>query len=225
MLVSLLSLLSLFSAQLGAAEFAAQRCLSGGTFVMGSDAHYAEERRARPVTVAAFCIDVHEVTQAEFATFVAATGYVTVAEKGPQRADYPNAPEEFFRPGSALFVMPSATEGLLPGSWWQFSESANWRQPDGLSSSKPFELSQHPVVHVAFEDALAFARWRGRDLPTEAEWEFAARGGLQGLEYAWGTERAPEGQELANTWQGAFPQQNVALDGYSGNRAGGAVSA
>ncbi|MEM8547349.1 MAG: formylglycine-generating enzyme family protein [Pseudomonadota bacterium] len=189
-------------------------CLPAGEFLFGSNDHYPEERAARRVTVDAFCIDRYEVTNAQFAQFVAATGYVTLAERGPSREAYPNAPEDFYQPGSAVFVMPQVSEVSTLAHWWQFREQAYWRDVDG--DGEQDAADDHPVVHVAYEDALAFAEWQGRDLPTEAEWEYAARGGGAPTEYAWGSERAPDGIEQANTWQGMFPVRNLATDGYAG---------
>lgn len=192
-----------------------ERCLDGGEFTMGSNDHYPEERTERIATVSPFCIDAYEVTNKQFAEFVLATGYVTLAERGPSREDYPDAPDNFFQPGSAVFVMPEKVDSSMPMNWWQFETGAYWRDllGDGTSDSN---LDDHPVVHVAYEDALAYANWKGRDLPTEPEWEFAARGDNAKTEYAWGAERAPGGVEQANTWQGAFPLLNSAADGFVG---------
>lgn len=201
-----------------------ERCLDGGEFLMGSNRHYPEEREERMVRVHSFCIDIFEVTNAQFAEFVAATAYVTLAERGPAKSDYPQAPPEYFRPGSAVFVMPDGNRAPAAMSWWQFKEQAYWRRPAGKGSSVD-GLEEHPVVHVAYEDALAYAQWRGRDLPTEAEWEFAARGGGNGTEFAWGDERAPGGVEQANTWQGDFPVRNKALDAYRGTAPVGSFPA
>lgn len=197
------------------ADSEAEICLASNSFTMGSNDHYPEERPTRIATVDAFCIDTFEVTNAQFAEFVAATGYQTLAERGPSEEDYPEATAEFFKPGSAVFVMPKSVDGSIPMNWWQFKESANWRDIDGDGAADDVGAN-HPVVHVAYEDALAFASWRGRDLPTEAEWEYAARGEGEHTEYAWGMQRAPSGVEQANTWQGTFPLQNLATDGYVG---------
>lgn len=208
-----------------APESDAERCLEGGEFTMGSNNHYPEERKERRVTVGPFCIDTFEVTNDAFARFIEETGYLTVAERGPSRADYPNAPEKFFQAGSAVFQPPEQLgDRMSTMSWWQFRPDANWQNIDGEGRSIE-GLEHHPVVHIAFEDAMAFANWRGRDLPTEAEWEFAARGGEGPSEYAWGSERAPEGHEMANTWQGQFPRVNVRADGHLGTAPAGSFPA
>lgn len=185
-----------------------------GTFTMGSDRHYPEEAPAHEVTVDEFWIDVHPVTNVEFARFVAATGYVTLAEKPADPAQYPGAQPEMLAPSSVVFQRPRGPVDMRDAyNWWTYVRGASWRQPRGPGSSIE-GLDEHPVVHVAFEDALAYARWLGKELPTEAEWERAARGGLDGAEYVWGDEVAPGGKPMANTWQGKFPYQNLLEDGY-----------
>lgn len=177
-----------------------------GHFTIGSDEHYAEEAPAHEMTVDAFWIDRHDVTNAQFARFVAATGYVTVAERP--------APEAGGHGGvaaSAVFVMPV---GRKAGAW-RLVPGAYWRQPQGPGSSIE-GLHNHPVVQIAYEDAQAYARWLGRELPTEAQWEFAARGGPQAQPYVWGDRFMPAGKPMANTWQGAFPLVNSQDDGYAG---------
>ena len=192
------------------------RRLEGETFLMGSDDHYAEERPARKVRVDPFWIDETPVTNAAFAAFVADTGYVTLAEKAPDPALYPGILPEMIRAGSLLFTKPAGPVPLNDFShWWSFCFGADWRHPEGPGSSIAGR-EDHPVVHVAHEDAAAYAAWAGKALPTEAEWEFAARGGLDGQPYAWGEELAPEGRMLANFWQGEFPWQNLATDGFEG---------
>jgi sulfatase modifying factor 1 len=186
----------------------------GGTFRMGSDRHYPEEAPVHDVTVDEFWIDAVPVTNSDFLRFVRATGYVTFAEIKPKEADYPGALPHMLRAGSLVFTPPSQAVDLGRwDQWWQFKFGANWRRPYGPRSSIA-GLSEHPVVHVAYRDALAYAQWAGTALPTEAEWEFAARGGHDGAEFAWGEEFAPGGKHLANTWQGNFPNENLSEDGY-----------
>jgi formylglycine-generating enzyme len=188
--------------------------IRGGTFLMGSDTHYPEERPARKVHVDSFHIDEAPVTNAQFARFVEATGYQTFAEREPDPALYPGILPEMIQPGSLLFMPPAAPVDLDDFTqWWQFCFGADWRHPYGPDSSLD-GLGAHPVVHIAFEDAQAYADWAGKALPTEAEWECAARGGLEGADYAWGDELAPGGTLLANYWQGPFPHQNTLEDGY-----------
>ncbi|MBR0658490.1 formylglycine-generating enzyme family protein [Neoroseomonas oryzicola] len=188
--------------------------IPGGTFLMGSDLHYPEEGPAHPVRVGAFDMDVTTVTNAQFAAFVAATGYVTVAERPLDPALYPGADAAMLVPGALVFRM---TEGPVDtrdiSNWWHWTPGAHWRAPEGPGSSIDGR-EDHPVVQVAFEDAAAYARWAGKELPSEAEWEFAARGGIEGAEFAWGDELAPGGVHVANTWQGPFPWRNFATDGF-----------
>lgn len=186
----------------------------GGEFTMGSDAFYREERPARRVTAPDFWIDAHPVTSAQFAAFVDATGYITLAERQPDPALYPDADPALLCPGSLVFTQPASRVGLGDyRQWWAYVPGASWRHPQGPQSTLE-GLDEHPVVHVTFEDASAYASWAGKSLPSEVEWEYAARGGLDGAAYPWGDEFAPEGRQMANTWQGQFPWQNTALDGY-----------
>jgi sulfatase modifying factor 1 len=184
------------------------------TFWMGSDDHYPDEAPARRVAVDGFLIDAGPVTNAQFAKFVAATGYITLAERAPDPQSYPDADPALLVPGSAVFIPPSRPVSTAdPFLWWSYVTGANWRRPLGPGGSTA-GLEDHPVVHVAFEDAEAFARWAGKRLPTEAEWECAARGGLERAPYAWGEELAPGGRILANYWQGRFPHENLETDGF-----------
>jgi len=188
--------------------------IPGGAFLMGSDRHYAEEAPAHQVIVDGFWMDTAPVTNRQFSEFVAATGHVTMAERKPDPRDYPGALPHMLRAGSLVFSPTPRPVSLQDWSqWWSFKFGADWRHPDGPDSSIR-GLDDHPVVHVAYPDALAYARWAGKSLPTEAQWEYAARGGLEGAEFAWGDELTPGGRHMANTWQGAFPFQNSIEDGY-----------
>src|SRR6188472_1775439 len=188
--------------------------IEGGVFRMGSDRHYPEEAPVHRVSVDGFWIDRTPVTNRQFKAFVRATGHVTIAEVPPDPAQYPGALPHMLYAGSLVFVPPRRVTDLKDWSqWWTFMKSADWRHPYGPKSNINV-LDQHPVVHVSFADALAYAQWTGKDLPTEAEWEFAARGGLDDVEFAWGNELTPNGRHMANTWQGEFPHEHRKEDGF-----------
>jgi formylglycine-generating enzyme required for sulfatase activity len=188
--------------------------IPGGEFTMGSQ-HFTDSQPLHRVKVDGFWMDKTEVTNAEFAEFVEATGYVTVAERTPSPEDFPGVPPEALVPGGLVFAEPEEAVGLQDfRKWWTFVPGANWRHPEGPKSSIADRMNE-PVVQIAFEDAEAYAKWAGKRLPTEAEWEFAARGGMDGQTYVWGEEFTPEGKFLANTFQGTFPHENTKADGFA----------
>ena len=198
----------------GAAPLPGMVWVPGGTFRMGSDKHYPEERPVHRVAVDGFWMDAFPVTNARFARFVEATGHTTFAEIAPTLEDYPEALPDMLYAGSLVFVQPTGKVDLGDfRNWWQYVRGADWRHPYGAESSIA-GLEEHPVVHVTSGDAEAFAAWEGKAIPTEAEWEFAARGGLDGAAYAWGDEFLPGDRHMANTWQGDFPWQHTPRDGY-----------
>lgn len=182
--------------------------VEGGTLLQGSDDFYPEEKPVREVEVEPLRVDEHPVTNAEFRRFVKDTGHVTVAEVAPDAADFPDADPSMLVPGSLVFT---PTQGPVPlddwHQWWRWQPGADWRHPEGPDSTL-HGREKHPVVHVAYEDAKAYAAWAGKRLPVEAEWEWAGRGGLVGNSYAWGDEFMPKGRIMANTWHGEFPWRN-----------------
>ena len=185
------------------------KSIAGCEFLMGCEHYYPEEAPVRRATVSDYWMDEHPVTNRQFAEFVDATHYKTFAEVAPDPGDYPGMPLEMAKPGSAVFV-PTAGPVLLTdaSAWWKFVFGADWRHPLGPDSSIA-GIMDHPVVQIAYGDAQAYARWTGKDLPTEAEWEFAARGGLVQRTFAWGDEQMPGGRLMANYWQGEFPWQKT----------------
>lgn len=190
--------------------------IPAGDYALGAGKLYPEEGTPRTEKSPGFWIDRYEVTNAQFKKFADATGYVTTAENAPKAEDYPTADPKMLKAGSACFCAANTTKNLLDR--WEYTKGANWRHPDGPSTSAKPEM---PVVHVTYADALAYAKWAGKDLPTEDEWEIAARGNLKAKKYAWGDQMKPDGKWMANTYQGKFPSKDEALDGYAGIAKGG----
>jgi formylglycine-generating enzyme len=194
----------------------------GGEFAMGSADFYPEEAPVRRVEVDGFWIDERPVTVGQFRRFVKQTGYVTVAERPLDPELFPDADRAMLVPGSLVFRPARGPVDLSDvRNWWSYVPGARWDRPEGPESDT-YTRGRHPVTQVAYEDAEAYAAWAGKALPIEAEWEYAARGGLDGKAFAWGDELAPDGQMLANSWQGEFPWQNLMLDGYAGTSPVGA---
>lgn len=199
--------------------------IPAGEFVMGSDAEYAHEneRPAHPASVSGFWLDEHVVTNAEFRKFVSATGYLTTAERQPDWEELkkqaapgtPKPPDEVLQPGSLVFVPPDHPVDLRDmGAWWSWMPGASWQHPQGPGSSID-GLDNYPVVHVSWDDAQAYAKWAGKRLPTEVEWEYAARGGVKGTRFYWGNELTPGGKHMINSFTGEFPYRNSAADGFA----------
>jgi sulfatase modifying factor 1 len=191
--------------------------IPGGTFQMGTnDPMFPDAQPVHQVTLRGFLMDEHEVTNAEYQQFVEATNYKTVAEQKLDPKDYPSVPPESLVPGSAVFIAPDHKVNLdNPMQWWQYVAGADWKHPGGPNSTVA-GLENFPAVHICYEDAAAYAKWAGKRLPTEAEWEYAAQGGRQNQKYYWGNELKPGGKWVANIYQGDFPKDNTAEDGFVG---------
>jgi formylglycine-generating enzyme required for sulfatase activity len=188
--------------------------IPGGTFLMGSDQGSSNERPAHQVTVSGFWMDVHEVTNAQFAEFVKATHYVTLVERKPKAEEFPDVPPEKLLAGALVFSPPDHPVALNDyRQWWNYVPGADWRHPEGPATDLTGK-ENYPVVNVAYRDAIAYCQWAGKRLPTEAEWELAARGGLDHATYVWGNEPKHQREQVANIWQGEFPYHNTVHDGY-----------
>jgi formylglycine-generating enzyme required for sulfatase activity len=206
--------------------------VAGGKFVMG-DPRFPDAQHLHEVEVDGFWMDATEVTNAQYLKFVEATGYKTFAERDPDPAMYPDAPPENLKPGSAIFSPPpfeteaqcqACLEAGQCDMWWKYTPGASWRHPEGPGSDIKDRMN-HPVVHITYEDAAAYCEWAGKRLPTEAEWEYAARGGLEKKPFYWGDEKTPDGKHMANTWQGMFPARDTAEDGFAGTSPVGSFPA
>jgi formylglycine-generating enzyme required for sulfatase activity len=190
--------------------------VEGSSFMMGSDKFYPEEKPVHKVKVDGFYMDKFPVTNRAFRDFVLATGYVTVAERPLNPAEFPTVPVENLVPGSMVFRKRTEAVDLKDyANWWQWIKGANWKHPQNPDSTID-GLDYHPVVHIAYEDGDAYAKWAGKELPTEAEWEFAARGGLDGMDFTWGNEDTQLTKPMAHTWQGEFPYRNLIAGKYEG---------